>query len=98
MSLVPAFISINLTFKKNLLSSVAGGAVSRAHPDAAGLNPAWRNAISEVVIAAATPDSSATDFFLKIDYMKRSTLILDELTTDSASYVNEVNKLSQYSI
>lgn len=69
---------------------MAGGAVSRPHPDSAGLNPAWRNAISEIVIAAATSDSSAADFSLKIDYMKQSTLILDQLTTDSASYLNEV--------
>ena len=73
------------------LSSIAGGAVSRAHPDSAGLNPAWRNAISEIVIAAATSDSPAADFFVKVDYMKQSTLILDQLTTDSASYLNEVN-------
>ena len=69
---------------------MAGGAVSRVHPDSAGLNPAWRNAISEIVIAASTSDSSTADFFLKIDYMKQSTLILDQLTTDSASYLNEV--------
>jgi len=74
------------------LNSVAGGAVSRPHPDSAGLNPAWRKAISEIVIAAATSDSSATDFSLKIDYMKQSTLILDQLTTDSASYLNECSR------
>ena len=60
------------------------------HPDSAGLNPSWRKALSEVYIAAFGPDGSATDFSLQIDHMKQSTLILDQLTTDSASYLNEV--------
>lgn len=77
-----------------LLSSVAGGVVSRPHPDSAGLNPSWRNALSEVVISVAWPDGPVLDFSQKIDELKQSTLILDKLTTDSASYLNEVTKFT----
>ena len=60
-------------------------------PDSTGLNPSWRKALSEVYVAASWPEGSTADFiFQQIDGMKQSTLILDELTTDSGSYLNEV--------
>ena len=69
----------------------AGGAVSRVDPDSTGLNPSWRKALSEVYIVATWPEGSTVDFiFQQIDKLKQSTLILDELTTDSGSYLNEV--------
>jgi hypothetical protein len=75
----------------NVISSVAGGAVSLVDPDSMGLNPSWRNAISEVFVAALWREGSTTDFiFQQIDKLKQSTLILDQLTTDSGSYLNEV--------
>ena len=75
-----------------LLSSVAGGAVSRVDPDSTGLNPSWRKAATEVYITTVWPEGSTVDFiFQQIDKMKQSILILDELTTDSGSYLNEVN-------
>lgn len=83
---------ILLSVEGPTLNSIAGGAVSRPHPDSAGLNPAWRNAISEIVIAAVTSENYAIDFYEKVDYMKQSTLILDQLTTDSASYLNECSR------
>ena len=77
--------------KKTLFSSVGGGAVSRVDPDSTGLNPSWRNAISEVTIETTwRGDGSVTDFSQQIDRLKQSTLIIDQLTTDSASYLNEV--------
>ena len=73
------------------LRSVAGGAVSRVDPDSTGLNPSWRKALSSVFIVAPWSEGSTADFiFQQIDAMKQSTLILDQLTTDSGSYFNEV--------
>ena len=47
--------------------------------------------MTEVYIIAAWPEGSTVDFiFQQIDEMKQSTRILDELTTDSGSYLNEV--------
>ncbi|KAF8814778.1 FAD-binding domain-containing protein [Phlegmacium glaucopus] len=72
------------------LNSVAGGAVSRVDPESTGLNPSWRKAISEVYVSATWPEGSTADFiFQKINHLKQSTLILDQLTTDSGSYLNE---------
>ena len=86
-----ALHSINLFYFFYLLSSIAGGAVSRVDPESTGLNPSWRKAISEVYITMTWPEGSTVDsIFQKIDAMKQSTLILDELTTDSGSYLNEV--------
>ena len=76
-----------------IISSVAGGAVSRMDPDSTGLNPSWRKALSEVYITTSWPEGSTTDFiFQQTDAMMQSTLILDQLTTDSGSYLNEVKK------
>ena len=70
---------------------MGGGAVSRVDPDSTGLHPSWRNALSEVVIETTwKADGSATEFSKQIDRLKQSTLILDQLTTDSVSYLNEV--------
>jgi hypothetical protein len=74
-----------------VLSSIAGGAVSRVDPDSTGLNPSWRGAISEVIIGVSWDEGSSVDFISQqIDQLKQWTLILDELTTDSGSYFNEV--------
>lgn len=76
-----------------LLSSVAGGMVSRIDPDSTGLNPSWRNALSEVYITASWPEGSTADsIFQQNEEFRQSTLILDQLTTDSGSYLNEVKK------
>ena len=82
------FIPINL-----LLSSVAGGAVSHINPDSTGLNPSWRKALSQVYIYTTWSEGSPAHVVSQqIDKMKQSTLILDRLTTDSGSYLNEVKK------
>ena len=76
-----------------VLSSVAGGAVSCINPNSTGLNPSWRRAILEVVIGVSCDEGSTADFISQqIDQLKEMILILDELTTDSGSYFNEVNK------
>jgi hypothetical protein len=67
--------------------------VSRVDPDSTGLNPSWRKALSEVYIAVSWPEGSTADsIFQQIERIKKTTLILDQLTTDSASYLNEVKK------
>ena len=74
-------------------SSVAGGAVSLVDPDSTGLNPSWRNALSEVYVFVFWPEGSTTDIiFERIGQLERATLIIDELTTDSGSYLNEVKE------
>ena len=74
-----------------IFSSVGGGAVSRVDPDSTGLHPSWRSALSEVVTETTWPaECSTTEFSQQIDRLKQSTLILDQLTIDSASYLNEV--------
>ena len=84
------FNSITLIFFY-ALSSIAGGAVSRVDPDSTGLNPSWRRAISEVVIGVSWDEGSTADFISQqIDQLRQMILILDELTTDSGSYLNEV--------
>ena len=74
-----------------MFSSIAGGAVSRVDPDSTGLNPSWRRAISEVVIGMSWDEGSTADFISQqIDQLKQMIIILDKLTTDSGSYLNEV--------
>ena len=86
-------VVFQLIFFFCVLSSVAGGAVSRVDPDSTGLNPSWRRAISEVIIGVSWDEGSTADFISQqIDQLKQMILILDELTTDSGSYFNEVNK------
>jgi len=85
-----AKIMLSIDGGVSMNSSVAGGAVSRVDPDSTGLNPSWRKAVSEVYVSSTWPEGSTADFiFQQIDIMKQSTLILDELTTDSGSYLNE---------
>lgn len=73
--------------------------MSRVDPNSTGLNPSWRKALSEVYIAASWPEGSTTDFiFQQIDGLKQSIPILDQLTTDSGSYLNEVKKNAFYLI
>ena len=67
--------------------------MSCVDPDSTGLNPSWRKALSEVYITASWPEGSTTDFiFQRTNQLKQSTLVLDQLTTDSGSYLNEVKK------
>ena len=74
-----------------LLSSVAGGFVSRVDPDSSGVNPSWRTAISHVTAGVSWDEGSTADYISQqIDLLKNITRILDKLTTDSGSYYNEV--------
>ena len=71
--------------------------MSLVDPDSTGLNPSWRKALSEVYISASWPEGSTADFiFQQIDELKQSTLVLDQLTTDSGSYLNEVGEKGNF--
>ncbi|KAF8884746.1 hypothetical protein CPB84DRAFT_1816937 [Gymnopilus junonius] len=73
-------------------SSVAGGAVSRVDPSSTGLNPSWRGALSEVYITETWPEgSSAATIAQHVESLKKDTDIIDQLTTDSGSYLNEAS-------
>jgi hypothetical protein len=78
-------------------SEVAGGAVSRVNPESTGLNPSWRKAIAEVFIAESWEEGadSATIFAAK-ERLQQRTDVLDKLTKDSGSYLNEVRTISYF--
>ena len=72
-------IILLILFYFYLLSSIAGGAVSRVDPESTGLNPSWRKALSEVYVGASWPEGSTTDFvFQQIEGLKQSTLRSEE--------------------
>jgi len=73
-------------------SSVAGGAVVNVDPDSTGLNPSWRKALSEVYVSESWPEgTSSADIEKARQNLIKNTDILDKVTTDSGSYLNEVS-------
>jgi len=71
-------------------NSVAGGAVSKPDPDSMALHPGWRSAVSHAWIAASWEDGAdAATINGAIEQLRAETRILDQITTDSASYYNE---------
>ena len=78
-------------------SSVAGGAVSRVDPESTGLNPSWRKAIAEVYFTVSWEEGAdAATILAAREELKNGTDILDQLTTDSGSYLNEVRTTSYF--
>ena len=70
---------------------VVGGAVAQPDPESMGLNPAWRKALAHVYIDITWDDGSPTEVINKqIQEMIDRTKILDKLSVDSGSYINEV--------
>ena len=75
-------------------SSVAGGAVSRVDPESTGLNPSWRKAIAEVSISESWEEGADSATILAArERLKQGTDVLDKLTKDSGSYLNEVRNI-----
>jgi hypothetical protein len=75
-------------------SSVAGGAVSRVDPESTGLNPSWRKAIAQVYITESWEEgANSTTILAARERLKKGTDVLDKLTKDSGSYLNEVRIL-----
>ena len=76
-------------------SSVAGGAVSRVDPESTGLNPSWRKAIAQVFIGETWKEGADSATILAArERLKQGTDVLDKLTKDSGSYLNEVRTIS----
>ena len=70
---------------------VIGGAVAKPDPESTGLNPAWRKALMHMFITIGWPDGSSTEAINEeIQEMIDRTKILDKLSVDSGSYINEV--------
>jgi hypothetical protein len=72
---------------------VAGGAVAKADPDSAGLNPAWRKALIHSVVAQTWKDGAPlSDILAAKEQVKKDTKVLEDLAPDSGSYFNEVRR------
>ncbi|KAJ3505295.1 hypothetical protein NLJ89_g7493 [Agrocybe chaxingu] len=70
--------------------SVAGGAVSEVDPSSMGVLPAWRTAVAELYNTVAWPEGSPNSVIQEqVQALERNTEILNEITPDSASYMNE---------
>ena len=83
-----------LLFYSFFQSSVAGGAVSRVDPESTGLNPSWRKAIAEVLTGVSWEEgANSTTILAAIERLKQRTDVLDKLTKDSGSYLNEVRTI-----
>ena len=76
---------------------MAGGAVAKADPDSTGLNPAWRKTLGEVYVTVGWPAGSPNSVVnLAVESLKNNTEIIDRLSVDSASYLNEVRFLRYF--
>lgn len=72
------------------MNFVAGGAVAKADPESTGLNPAWRKTFGEVYVTVGWPAGSSSSVVnLAVESLKNNTEIIDRLSVDSASYLNE---------
>ncbi|KAF9555544.1 FAD binding domain-containing protein [Agrocybe pediades] len=72
------------------INSVGGGAVSKVDPSSTGLNPSWRKALAEVYISETWEEgASAATIAQARERLKQNTDVIDKLTTDSGSYLNE---------
>jgi hypothetical protein len=73
-------------------SMIAGGAVSRVHPDDAGLHPGWRTAVLEVVAGISWPEGTPAAQIERLrTYLKGQTALLAKLS--SFTYFNEVSPM-----
>lgn len=89
---------ISLTHSSGI-SQVAGGAVSRVKPSSAGLNPAWREAITHVLTVGSWPDGASSDEINQVrDNLKTALQVLQSLAGPAnAAYFNEVSTSWLYS-
>ncbi|CAA7268634.1 unnamed protein product [Cyclocybe aegerita] len=70
--------------------SVAGGAVSEVDPSSMSVFPAWRTAVAELYNTVTWPEGSPNSVIQEqVQALERNTEILNEITPDSASYMNE---------
>jgi hypothetical protein len=78
-------------------SFVAGGAVARAHPDSVGLNPGWRKGVALLYTARLWVEGVSV---AEIEEVRRGVAedvrALDQISSDSATYMNEVGILFSF--
>ncbi|KAF9236142.1 hypothetical protein BU15DRAFT_77242 [Melanogaster broomeanus] len=72
--------------------TIAGGKVNQIDPESAGLNPAWRNAVVEVVHGISWQDgTSSTEIKGMIDQLKEGIQAMYDLTPNDGAYFNEAS-------
>ncbi|KAF8692566.1 hypothetical protein AX14_002469 [Amanita brunnescens Koide BX004] len=72
---------------------VAGGAVSKVNPDSAGLNPAWRKTLGELVTSVDWNEGTSAAEIKSLRKIAASNLeLLDTISVDHATYYNEVRR------
>ncbi|KAF8430460.1 hypothetical protein L210DRAFT_3706065 [Boletus edulis BED1] len=82
-----AEILVNCTASFNM---VAGGKVSQINPNSAGLNPAWRKAVTETVCGVSWDEgTSAVDIEGMISQLKGWIKATYDLTPNDGAYFNE---------
>ncbi|KAK2460205.1 hypothetical protein APHAL10511_007796 [Amanita phalloides] len=84
---------LTLSVERASFSFVAGGAVTRADPDAVGVTPAWRDALG-VLNGGSSWDEGASA--AEIERLRQAALdelnnILDKVSPDSGTYMNEAS-------
>ncbi|KAF9236144.1 hypothetical protein BU15DRAFT_77244 [Melanogaster broomeanus] len=73
-------------------NTIAGGKVNQIDPDSAGLNPAWRNAVVEVVCGVSWQDgASLTEITGTIEQLKERIRTMHDLTPNDSAYFNEAS-------
>ncbi|KAG6373241.1 hypothetical protein JVT61DRAFT_6867 [Boletus reticuloceps] len=84
-----AEILVNCTASFNM---VAGGKVSQINPDSAGLNPAWRKAVTETVCGVSWDEgTSSVDIEGIISQLKGWIKATYDLTPNDGAYFNEAS-------
>ncbi|KAF9235770.1 hypothetical protein BU15DRAFT_64606 [Melanogaster broomeanus] len=75
-----------------MFSTIAGGKVNQIDPESAGLNPAWRSAVVQVICDISWQDgTSSTEIMGMIDQLKGGIRTMYDLTPNDSSYFNEAS-------
>ncbi|KIL65234.1 hypothetical protein M378DRAFT_77085 [Amanita muscaria Koide BX008] len=74
------------------INFVAGGAVSKVDPDAAGLNPAWRESLGLLISGISWDEGTTTTVINRLRQGAASDLeALDTVSANSGTYFNEAS-------
>ncbi|KAK2460204.1 hypothetical protein APHAL10511_007795 [Amanita phalloides] len=74
-------------------SFVAGGAVGRVHPDAVGVNPAWRDALGVLTGGSSWDEGTSAAEIQRLRQVALDELnnVLDKVSPNSGTYFNEAS-------
>jgi hypothetical protein len=71
---------------------ILGGAVNQVAANATGANPFFRHSIASIIINELWVDgTNSTTIAQQIERLKNNTAILDGISTDHGSYMNQVS-------